>query len=248
LNKDKYFFLHIPKTAGTSFRKLLQTKFKDEETFPSKSDFEKRIQRRKYNSVKFLHNLPDSTSNNVKLLFGHYFFGAGDIFYKKIPFHRLIFLRDPVERAISAIFHLKYISRFTKFRNWSHEEIFHAEIERFSQVYVKILSGREVSYSNENVNEDDFKHSLSNLQKFDFVGLTEEFNKSIQLAEEMFNWKLDRVEPQNQNIRARKDKGDLDQKFIEKIKEVNQFDLKLYHTAKEMFQTKCNKYKILQPF
>lgn len=241
---DRYFFMHIPKTAGTTFRASLYNQFSEHEMFPTKTQLNNKIHKKIYNSDKYLDDLPESVTENVRLLLGHYTFSAGDVFYKENQYFRLTFLRDPIQRVISNIFHLKYISNPTKYKHLKPEEIFELEPNRFTLAYIKFFNGFSVFHNFKNLTQNSFENSIHNLKKFNFIGISEKYAKSIKLVQAMFNWQLGANKHQNINFQAKKERENLDKNFINKLTSVNELDIEFYRFANEIFKSKCDQFKI----
>jgi hypothetical protein len=89
-----FYYLHIPKTAGTTFTAYLDKHFADNEIFPYKVWDE---------VLEDIHSRPDLS--NYKLVRGH--FGYGMYRYYDTPPLTITILRDPVERVISLFHHIK---------------------------------------------------------------------------------------------------------------------------------------------
>src|SRR5260370_13102886 len=83
---DQVYFLHIPKTAGTSFTGLLQSNFEPDRVFP-------------YHLVHFLIDASPERLATYQLFTGHFFYSL-HLLLPRMPIY-LTFLRDPVERTIS---------------------------------------------------------------------------------------------------------------------------------------------------
>jgi len=236
--------MHIPKTAGTTFRRSLYNQFLDHELFPTKAHLNNQIHKKKYNADKYLYNLPSSVTKNVRLLLGHYTFSAGDIFYKENQYFRLTFLRDPIQRIISNIFHLKYIGNPSKYKHLAPEEIFELEPNRFTSTYIKFFNGHDTFYNFEDLKQNSFETSINNLRKFKFIGITEQYEKSVKLAQAMFNWQMDIKNRHNTNIRAKKERLNLDKNFINKLTCANKWDIEFYKFALENFNSQCEQFEI----
>lgn len=221
---------------------MLYTQFLEEEIYPNQSDLNDPVRKRKYNSVYYLKNLSNEITENVNLLMGHYTLDAGDIFFGNLPYKKLIFLRDPIERAVSNIFHLKYIMKSDKYSNLSPEEIFNIKSEEFTHRYVKVLSGNHSIDSVDEITQKDLESAIKNLNSFDFIGITEDYSKSIELAEQMFNWKLGVIPKQNVNTKSKIEKLNLNGNFIENLISNNLFDIKLYNAAKNMHKLKSSTF------
>ena len=87
----QYFFLHIPKTAGTSFRHMLVRDVfpHKDDVLPNKKEFKKRLGR--YYRITELMELPPHRIQSCKLLSGHVPAVTRDLFAS--PPKMLLFLK-----------------------------------------------------------------------------------------------------------------------------------------------------------
>ena len=85
-DNDLLYYLHIPKTGGTSFTDILIANFK-----PSESSFSRLV----HEFVK----IPPEVIANYKAISGHYYYNITP-FTRRTPIY-ITMLRDPVERTIS---------------------------------------------------------------------------------------------------------------------------------------------------
>src|SRR4051794_31629568 len=85
-DKDLLYFLHIPKTAGTSFNDILKANFA-----PDESSFAVPVS----NFVQ----IPHEQIAKFKAISGHYYYNIA-AFTPRTPVY-ITMLRDPVERTIS---------------------------------------------------------------------------------------------------------------------------------------------------
>jgi len=237
-------FLHIPKTAGTTLRAIIEKNYKPEEIFsvdgkdPTKS-------------VADFHGLPAEEKAGFSLFQGHINFSVID----KLPYDNMkcmTFLRDPVERVLSYYYYIvsdslsrpqAEVAKKTSFK----EYLLSGDDPQLSNFQTKMVAGEGSSWYEECDKNllSKAKDNLSNY--FDFVGIAESFDESVLCMSKTFGWKTPYYKRINvtKNRTARKN---IDGEIIEIISEMNSYDRELYVYAKEIlhnnFSKRLNSFEI----
>lgn len=237
-NIDSYFFIHLPKTAGTSVKNLLFNKFQPEEILPSQllvkqnnglyPHFEQLIKLKK-------------PGGDVRLLLGHYPFAANTLFDTSPK--TIIILRDPIERAISNIFHMKYND--SRLKNLTPFEIYKLGHWNYCNLQTRYLADEVIHLnmhfiSPKRMSQGCLRKAKKNLEKCSVVGISESLGKSVDLMNCLFGWNLQHPK----RINKAKGSKQISEKLSNLIREENALDIELYHFAKELFEEQCKKHAI----
>lgn len=211
-------FLHIPKTAGSTFQFILENSFglsachtdHNKKKYFKQDDFE--FARKFFPGMKSLagHNMSDPLSLNLPN-----------------PFH-VTFLREPVARVFS---HYQD-TILTGGATWTFEEYL-KQSGNPENLHVKLMAG-----------ERNLDKAKKYLERCDFVGLTEKFDLSLHILEKLsplplnLNYKRRRTAATNKHRQPLMD----DPRMSELARAHNQLDLALYDFAlKEIFPKFCAK-------
>lgn len=164
-----------------------------------------------------------------------------DIFKAKV--HKLVFLRKPTTRVVSNIFHMK--NNDNRLKDLSPEEIFEKGFFHFSNLQTRQLIDDEFDFdmlffSRNKIPAELFQKAKMNLDKCDFVGITEHFEASVLLANKMFGLELN----PNRKENVTKKKHDIVPDLFQRIKKLNRMDTKLYNLAMQKFKYLCMLYDI----
>jgi len=215
-------FLHIPKTAGTSFRFVLENTFGSAHCHATHTRRELFRQEDLDFAQRFFPGLKSIAGHNL-----------ADPFRLAVPepFY-ITFLREPISRAISH--HQDNVIRGGSGKTFEDALREKSELENLQ---VKLIAGER--------NLDKAKRAL---EKFNFVGLTEKFDLSLHVLEHLAPSPLDlsyrrRVVARDNSVKTAIQK---DSRLMEMAREYNQLDLDLYAFAvKEIFPKLCAKAGLL---
>lgn len=209
-------FLHIPKTAGSTFQFILENSFGWNACHTNHAkravfgQADLNFARRLFPGLRSIagHNLIDPLSLNVSN-----------------PFYMTI-LRDPVARVIS---------QYQEFVNHGrHCRTFEETLRRREQLqnlHVKLMAG-----------EPNLDKARRFLEKCDFVGLTEKFDLSLHVLRTLSPYKLNLNYKRRRVARDYSIRESLERESgaMELIREHNQLDLALYSFAcNEVFPKLC---------
>lgn len=223
IQDDWYYFIHIPKTAGTSFRYALFEEFRASEIYPNNLDFYLR-QRGRYLSWHELNLRKDDLFPDTKrMLVGHFHLGPLSNSFRETSPKTMCFLRDPVDRVASSISYHREPGR--RYHGMDFDKI----LEEFGE-FEGTMQARHLGYRAKSNNLEQVYESLTRL---DAIGLTEEYARSICLFNQTFGWSM--------SVGARKNQADsrrpaLTEGHLDAIAACCRVDLEVYSRARTMFE------------
>lgn len=243
------YFLHIPKTAGTTFSKFLAAHFKDDEVCSA-------------HLWRQLIALPPADMSAARLIWGHFY----SFLFMRLPTptRYLVFLRDPIERAISHYAHIlsheeHYFHRralaLGSFRAFLRDSETGTTVNNFQvrslaldldpQAIAETLTLEERSQGEleRRLLTSPFDRPLTQmletakirLKQMCFVGITERYDESINLFCNRFHWPSPGYSiPLNVNRRGPNARR-IGQDDLALLRRINQADCDLYAFACQLF-------------
>lgn len=218
---EQFFFMHVPKTAGTTLRNLLTQHFRQSDIYPSQ--FHLYANNDKYiRQPVLIENRPDLLEK--PLIMGHY---NVRLLPHLSPYVKtILFLREPIARIKS---HLKHI--ISKDENYAHGDP-NLVIEDKFEVLCN-LQARILGYTKKRPNVEKV---ISNLEAISFVGIQEQFSSSIDKLNLQFGWQLDYQE-ERFNPSASNFVEPISNSNLIRIHEYIEPERKVYEKALEIFGT-----------
>ncbi len=223
MNKQ-LLFIHIPKTAGTSFRQAAEKYFGKEHTFydytPNSVETSSQIINKIYNAkdpyafYALLQNHPHS------FLSGHFPVVKYTALYETQ--NVVSFVRDPVSQVIS---HFNHFKTHSNYKNTIEEFILEP---RFQNIQSRMLANKPLSL-------------------YGFLGITERYEESIELFNTIYSTEIEVIHT-NKKHKEAMNVGELDDELIGKIKKVNAKDIAFYESVCKQFEIRKSLYKDVQLF
>lgn len=224
------FFMHIPKTAGTSFTELLEQPFSNVEICPPDRHYHRLLET--YNADKL---------NQFKVFRGHFPYQLRSKLREKTIM--LTFLRDPIRRTIS---HFQHLQRLEPEHEHYHEPSTKMSLAQFleeSPLLPLVLNKPQQYLTFEKVIEINSNHpnlelSKQRLSEFNFLGITERFEQSLELFAYQFGLPDIKYLPKKNIAPKSTPSEQLTQSTIERIVELNKDEIELYQYAQDIFEQK----------
>ncbi|MCX5543193.1 sulfotransferase family 2 domain-containing protein [Paraburkholderia sp. CNPSo 3076] len=235
------FFLHIPKTAGTSVTALIEDNLSLSEA----------LQMRQIRDSYYGNTLDYRLLKSAKAICGHIPLSVSRLMSQ--PVRTLVFLRSPVDLSISMFNHLKRIGEVSESRTLA--EFLHSPYaEVIFNMQTKWLSGDQLNNVSipmdrhalsfefsagtkifdliKPVDENSLKKAKSNLEQISFIGIFEKMKESISLLKSHFNF--------NSNLNAFAENiGSYDRTIDPGLRrlllEKNSLDQRLYEFGLELY-------------
>ena len=212
--------IHIRKCAGTTFRECLTQYFGDNVLFDYGdeigSSWPSTVAKRRIRLEQAIQK-KDEITEAFKVVHGHFFRTKYD--FLDAPKTYITFLRDPVQRVLSNYYYLK--------RNFDR---------RNPDAFVVNSLGfsiAEFARYSDNRNLQSQYIQATSLDDFEFVGIVEQYEKSIAHLNCTLGCKLPITESLNTNITVVEDGGYMvDEKTRSIIENCNRDDLRLYDIAR----------------
>lgn len=228
---DLLIFVHIPKTAGTTFKRMLGRQFPASRMPKIGPDYQ--------GSINQIKALSPQDKARVQCISGHIPFGV-DKYFEHRKLHYVSFVRDPVDRVLSEYFflakrpqlmHLIGLDASTSLTPEAFLE--HQTSMGLQDFQTRVLSGYGdlvesvlPPYAPMTVEDEDALIERI-AASFSLVGTVEHFDESLLLMKQLFGWR--NVCYISRNVaRASSRRSELKQALAAEIRRLNPMDCKLH--------------------
>lgn len=254
-NHKTLFFFHLPKTGGESLSDILSRLFLPDQMLQLK------VADQPVCPFNFVHptNLSRILSkqdwSKIRLVSGHGRpFAQKDLSFNSIS--AITLLREPIDRMLSSY----YYSRYKHGYSASLEELFFNSdpLVMLSNPMTRLFSGEplvdgtllaprsllewenvgwqtEFRLSQHPLTESHFNAACENLDKFQYVGVTEHFDGLLRTLSESIDIPPSALRYVRKNVTAKREKvNGLSINLKKRMEDLNEFDIRLYEKAIEL--------------
>ncbi|HGG60240.1 MAG TPA: hypothetical protein ENK26_10070 [Gammaproteobacteria bacterium] len=227
MSKFRLIFIHLPKTAGTTVREILRSRYGSDAVCGIYDGDPGFI------SQEAFAALPPSERDQYQIYCGHFAYGIHDKITPATQYYAMF--RDPVERVVSYYHHAMRHAPVFQGSPVSLMKFLDRQDWQIDNLYTRMISGQKAPVGK--CSEAMLAQAVDNIEKhFVCVGLQDEFHASIDLLCASLGWKaLPDYAPLNIGV----GKPSLDyfsSRELDRIRELNTFDLALYEKVRAVFK------------
>jgi hypothetical protein len=232
---NRFFFVHVQKTAGTSLIKRLQRHFEEPEIYPNESDGDIVAC---VISVEHLLSRWRARGHEIRLLSGHFPLCTAELLGG--DFTTLTVLREPIERTLSYLRHHRKVTPADQDASLEaiyedsfrfHGLVHNHMVKMFSLTLEEMSDG---ALTRADFTEERLERAKERLAGVDAMGLQEHFEEFCGHLTRRFGWPLDK--PRRLNFTEPCDVSD---EFRARIAEDNAMDVELYQFAKRIYEQRA---------
>lgn len=217
-------FIHIPKTAGTSIRKIAEKEYNIQQIRSYYAGYQ--------DAFNKLKGTPQHKLKAVKWVQGHFQFGLHEAMAQPVKY--ITMLRHPADRVISFYYFLRENPRHPLYQKakllnlkdfiLSEDKAIQDGICNLQTILISGDGTPSVEKARKNIDEH-----------FIMVGLTERFNESLFLIRKKLGWKVPYISRHNVT-RSRPKMDQISEEVKKLIEQKNEYDFQLYEYGKGVFQ------------
>lgn len=227
-------FIHIPKTAGSTLRAIMQRQYRPEEICHIPWDFDRNAP-----FARFI-DLPEQERARTKVLYGHIPFGVHRFIQRQTTYFTM--LRDPVDRCISHYFHIRKLPN-----HFHHKRAKELDLGDFvaSGVFREMDNGQVRQLTGAGAlpfgacTPDLLDQAIANLdQHFCVAGLQERFDETLLLLRRSMRWQQFPLYQRRNVGRQRSQRDSFPPEVLRVVEAHNVLDQQLYdYVAGRLAQT-----------
>lgn len=226
---NKYYFLHIPKTAGTSLFTLFRSILGEEQVYQVR---DVNIGKQRADAIQ-----------SFALVGGHLTYDQMQLYFERDRY-RFTFLRDPVERFLSMYYYYRSVEEVTRdltvrmaktldlvaYLDWLSDSDEYQHLRNAQTWYLNGGLKTKMSLA------ERLDLAKENLVSLDFVGITEHMADSLDFLCLDCRWpSVERIPRDNVTTRRPK-MEDINGDIVQRIREISNLDMELYAYGLNLYE------------
>jgi hypothetical protein len=230
---DRYFFVHVMKTAGGTFRRNLRENFAPDELYPARGVDEPKVA---YWLIERLTALPAERRERIRMYTGHFPYVVSQLLGVELV--TLTLLRDPVERTLSLLRQRQHLGEdnpgMALEAIYEDPMVFECFIHNHqAKIFAMTAEDRLESYMDAiDVDAQRLATAKDNLQQVDLFGFKEDFGEFREEAERRYGWNL----PGGFHRHGVPEAADVAPSFRRRIADDNTTDMEFHEYARELYR------------
>ena len=230
----KFFFVHVMKTAGTTFWFQARRTFKVDELYPTGKQGDDLMVAR--TSLECLRTLPPERKDRVRLFSGHFPAMAVDVLGLDVV--TMTILREPVARTISMLRHVLrgYPDHGSLEAVYENPVIYETLVHNHqAKLFALTVEDQPADYLHIiDVTPARLDDAKERLHGFDSFGLTEAYDEYITDVSRQFGWEFGDIP--NQQVGGKP--YDMSESFRNRIADDNAADIEFYEYARGLYRAR----------
>lgn len=228
-----FFFLHVMKTAGTSFAQHVRANFGPDEIYPVPTEPHE-LQEAQYWLIAKLYDLTPAQRASIRMYHGHLPYLVSEVIDADVT---LTLLRDPVERVVSHIRHCRRHHPRGQGRRidevyedpWLHPLFFrNYQVKQFALT----VEDRPKAHNEDVViRSGRLALALDNLERVDLFGLTDRYDEFLDEVIARYGWQR----AADRRLQSSDGEMRVSRALLARIAEDSAEDVEFYERAKDLY-------------